>query len=68
MYSPKIKKEFIPVLYQLSRKAGLPMTAYVNRIIGEALTREAGDEGGRTLPSDDRTMSSPVKRRRDAGR
>jgi hypothetical protein len=63
MYSPKIKEEFIPVLYQLSRRAGLPMTAYVNRIIGEALMREAGDDQDRTLPPGAKTFSPPARRR-----
>lgn len=31
MYSPKIKEEFIPIRYRLSKKAGLPMTTYSSR-------------------------------------
>jgi hypothetical protein len=68
MYSPKIKEEFIPVLYQLSRRAGLPMTAYVNRIIGEALAGEAGEDEDRTLPGGGKTLRPLVKGRRESGR
>ena len=40
MYSPKITEELIPILYQLARARGVPMTKLVDRIIREALLQE----------------------------
>ncbi len=40
MYSPKITEELIPILYQLARARGVPMTKLVDRIIREALVQE----------------------------
>lgn len=42
MYSPKIREEFIPALYQLGKELKKPMTVVVNEIIGKALTEQAG--------------------------
>jgi hypothetical protein len=51
MYSPKIKDEFIPALYRLSKKAGLPMTTYVNQIIGAVLAKEVDDDANGIMPT-----------------
>jgi len=40
LYSPKITEELIPILYQLARTRGVPMTKLVDRIIREALLQE----------------------------
>jgi len=40
LYSPKITEELIPILYQLARARGVPMTKLVDRIIREALVDE----------------------------
>lgn len=37
MYSPRIREALIPRVYEAARKAGIPMTAWVNRVIEEAL-------------------------------
>ena len=37
MYSPKIKEELIPVLYQLAREMKIPMTRLVNSLIEKSL-------------------------------
>lgn len=37
MYSPKIKEDLIAKLYQKAKVESVPMTALVNKIIGEAL-------------------------------
>lgn len=37
IYSPKIKEEFIPKLYQLAKAKKIPMTELVNEIIGSYL-------------------------------
>ena len=45
MYSPKIKEEFIPVLYKMAKDRKKPMTAIVNAMIAESLKKfeEAND-------------------------
>ena len=58
MYSPKIKEEFIPILYQLSKKAGLPMTRYVNQIIGKSLAKEVGDDSHGIMPTGEEALPS----------
>ena len=37
LYSPKIKEDLIPVLYQLARKEKQPMTKVVDQIIRDDL-------------------------------
>ena len=37
MYSPKIKEEYIPILFRLSNVQKIPMTKLVNRIINDYL-------------------------------
>lgn len=37
MYSPKIKEEFIPILYKISTSKRMPMTKLVNQIIKDYL-------------------------------
>jgi hypothetical protein len=37
MYSPKIKEDLIPILYQLAKKQGKPMTEVVDAILREKL-------------------------------
>ena len=56
MYSPKIKEEFIPVLFRIALSKKIPMTKLVNRIIGDYLEKngemereEEGLAGGREL-------------------
>jgi hypothetical protein len=39
MYSPKIKEEFIPILYRISASRGIPMTKLVNQIIEDYLEK-----------------------------
>ena len=43
MYSPKIKEELIPKLYQLKRITKQPMTAMVNEAIVQYLERKKND-------------------------
>lgn len=43
MYSPKIKKDFIPVLYNLKLLTHKPMTVLVNTAI-EKYLKEEGDK------------------------
>ena len=40
MYSPKIREDLIPPMYQAARQAGVPMTRWVSRLIERALTQE----------------------------
>ena len=37
MYSPKVKEEFIPILYKISASKRIPMTKLVNQIIRDFL-------------------------------
>ena len=39
MYSPKIKEEFIPIVYRISASKRIPMTKLVNQIIKDYLER-----------------------------
>ncbi len=40
MYSPRIREALIPRLYRAARATGIPMTAWVNRAIEEALLEQ----------------------------
>jgi len=37
MYSPKIREDYVPILYRLSKLKGVPMTRLVNGIIEDYL-------------------------------
>jgi hypothetical protein len=39
MYSPKIKEEFIPILFKISTSKRIPITKLVNQIIKDYLER-----------------------------
>ncbi len=39
MYSPKIKEEFIPVLYKIAKARGMPMTHIVREALDEYLNK-----------------------------
>lgn len=39
MYSPKIKQEFIPILFKISASKGIPMTRLINQIIKDYLEK-----------------------------
>ena len=38
MYSPKIRDELIPTIYQAAKKAGVAMTTWVNRVLEKELS------------------------------
>jgi len=44
MYSPKIREDLIPKIYQAAKKAEVPMTVWVNEAIEEALSNYEEDE------------------------
>jgi len=44
MYSPKIKEEFIPILFKISASKRIPMTKLVNRIIKDYLEKNSPAE------------------------
>jgi|WetSurMetagenome_2_1015567.scaffolds.fasta_scaffold01125_10 hypothetical protein len=58
MYSPKIKPEFIPLLYRKARELKIPMTELVNRIIGSALRDELGTDTVPEAAENDRRVIS----------
>jgi len=37
MYSPKIHEDLIPRIYQVAKRAKVPMTRWVNQILEQAL-------------------------------
>lgn len=46
MYSPKIKEEFIPILYRICASKRIPMTTLVNQIIRDYLERHSQIQPG----------------------
>lgn len=46
MYSPKIKEEYIPFLYRIAQSLKKPMTAVVNEMIAEGLSKHQESNGG----------------------
>jgi hypothetical protein len=52
MYSPKIREDLIPKIYQAAKKAEVPMTVWVNEAIEEALSSRQEDEGQGTREKD----------------
>ena len=38
MYSPKIQEDLIPRIYQIAKRAKMPMTRWVNQTLEQALT------------------------------
>lgn len=63
MYSPKIKEEYIPVLYHLAKSKGVRMTHLVNQIISEALREVNLDQVG-SLSIGEETSPPPKVNRR----
>ena len=49
MYSPKIKEQYIPVLYKLAKSQKKKMTVLVNEIIAEALKKHGEGSMENTL-------------------
>ena len=45
MYSPKIREDLIPKIYQRAKQTGLAMTAWVNQVIERALVETEKPEG-----------------------
>jgi hypothetical protein len=39
MYSPKIREDLIPRIYQAAKEAGLAMTKWVNQVLEHALSQ-----------------------------
>ena len=52
MYSPKIREDLIPKIYQAAKQAEVPMTIWVNEAIEEALSNRKEDEGQGTKEND----------------
>jgi len=65
MYSPKIKEELIPKIYQIAKAKGLRMTTLVNEILQKALNGMEGREGEGTNKDRKESVRSPC---RDQGR
>lgn len=52
MYSPKIREDLIPKIYQAAKKAEVPMTVWVNEAIEEALSNWEENEDQGTKEND----------------
>lgn len=48
MYSPKIREDLIPRIYQEAQKAAVPMTVWVNQAVEEALVLREQPETNET--------------------
>jgi hypothetical protein len=42
MYSPKIKKDLIPILYKLAKQEGVPMTKLVDEMLRAEIVKRNG--------------------------
>jgi hypothetical protein len=42
MYSPKMKKDLIPILYKLAKREGIPMTKLVDEMLRSEIAKRAG--------------------------
>ena len=51
MYCPKIKEEFIPILYRMAKEQRKPMTKLVNQIIERAIKENGGGPDESTASS-----------------
>ena len=49
MYSPKVKEEFIPMLFKISVSKRIPMTKLVNQIIKDYLDRDSLNHTEKTV-------------------
>jgi len=51
MYSPKVREDLIPRIYQAAKAAGVPMTHWVNHAVETALTapRQLGGEAPQSI-------------------
>lgn len=58
MYSPKIKKDLIPVLYKIAKQERKPMTVLVD----EMLRAEIAKRNGRIEASNNEASSKEVKK------
>lgn len=45
MYSPKIQDDLIPRIYQVAKRAKMPMTRWVNQVLERALADQCSLEG-----------------------
>ena len=58
MYSPRIKEEYIPLLYRKAKTLRIPMTKLVNQIIAEALRKEEYNDADGTVLARETTLLS----------
>ena len=60
MYSPKIKEEFIPILYRISTSKRMPMTKLVNQIIKDYLERHLQIQSEKTVEESKEKLDFPT--------
>jgi hypothetical protein len=63
MYSPRIREEYIPLLYRQAKELKIPKTRLVNRIIARALEAKATEKDHDQSGTDtaDQAASPPKK-------
>jgi hypothetical protein len=66
MYSPKIREDLIPIIYQAARKGRVHMTTFVNRILEKALNG-GGELGAKEIVSSSEEFDLQEKNGRDYG-
>jgi len=66
MYSPRIKPELIPELFQIRKEAGRPMTRVVDSMLREGIRRWKYEKE-RSNNHEDNTLNSPTSSEGSAG-
>ncbi|MFZ6016348.1 MAG: hypothetical protein ACOYU0_01790 [Nitrospirota bacterium] len=61
MYSPKIKEELIPKIYQIAKAKGIRMTTLVNEVLRKALNGMEGKEDERRNKDGGGSIKGPGK-------
>lgn len=64
MYSPKVKRDLIPILYKIAKQEQKPMTALVDEMIRAEITKRNGQGN----PINNEVVPATVKKTVDDGR
>ena len=59
MYTPKVREDLIPRIYQAAREAGIPMTRWVNDAVKMALADPPQIGGEEPLPIGNMEITRP---------
>ena len=61
MYSPKIKEELIPKIYEIAKAKGVRMTTLVNKILMKSLNKMEAENGEQTSKDGECSIRDPGK-------